>query len=150
MHERVVSCVPPLAAVVAARVAVALVGLAAAGCETPTVPAGAAALMPPSVFSEWWQEVEQCSGTTGEIGRISWYVAPCLVGEAGFKCDVTPDGLCAGEWRSPHLITLAGPNRFFPDGYADDEWTVKHEMLHDLLGTPDHPAAFAACHMLIR
>lgn len=48
------------------------------------------------------------------------------------------------------MIALAGPNRFFPDGYADDEWTVKHEMLHDLLGTPEHPAAFTTCHLLFR
>lgn len=149
MHERVVSCVLPLAAVAAARVAIALIGVSAIGCETPTAPAGAA-LTPPAVFSQWWQEVERCSGATGAIDRVAWYVVPCTEGEAGFQCDVTADGLCAGEWRSPHAITLAGPNRFFPDGYADDEWTVKHEMLHDLLGTAEHPPAFRTCHLMLR
>ena len=150
MHERVVSCVLPLAAVAAARIAIGLIGLAALGCEVPTAPAPGATLAPPAVFDQWWQEVEQCSGVTGAIDRVSWYVVPCAAGEAGFKCDVTPDGLCAGEWRAPHEISLAGPNRFFPEGYADDEWTVKHEMLHDLLGTPDHPEAFRTCHLLLR
>ena len=176
MHERAVSCVLPLAAVavarnhriataglraahkprpvrchaLTARAAIALLGVAAAGCEVPTAPAGGASLSPPAIYSEWWQEVEQCSGVTGDVGRISWYVVPCQEGETGFKCDVTPDGLCAGEWRAPHLIELAGPNRIFPDGYADDEWTVKHEMLHDLLGRPDHPQAFTDCHLALR
>ena len=150
MHERVVSCVLPPAAVAAARIAIGLIGVAAIGCDTPTAPARGAALTPPAVFAQWWQEVEQCSGATGAIDRISWYVVPCTAGDAGFKCDVTADGLCAGEWRSPHLITLAGPNRFFADGYADDEWTVKHEMLHDLLGTAEHPAAFTTCHLRLR
>ncbi len=150
MHERVVSWVLPHAAIAAARVLVAVVGVAAIGCETPTAPAGGVALTPPAVFSQWWQEVEQCSGVTGVMTRVDWYVVPCTAGEAGFKCDVTEDGLCAGEWRSPHVISLAGPNRFFGDGYLDDEWTVKHEMLHDLLGTPEHPAAFTTCHLLLR
>jgi hypothetical protein len=145
----VVSCVMPLAAVAAARVAIALCGAAAIGCEVPTAPEGAA-LAPPAVFAEWWQEVEQCSGVTGDLSRISWYVVPCEDGEAGFKCDVTPNGLCAGEWRSPHVIELAGPNRIFRQGYLDDEWTVKHEMLHDLLGRADHARAFKDCHLVLR
>jgi hypothetical protein len=143
VHEPVVSGV-------LRRTAIALIAFAAVGCEAPAAPAGGVALTPPAVFSHWWQEVEQCSGATGAIDRISWYVVPCTADEAGFECDVTADGLCAGEWRSPHVIALAGPNRFFPDGYADDEWTVKHEMLHDLLGTPEHPAAFTTCHLLLR
>jgi len=136
---------PPLAAAV-------LVALALVGCDAPTAPApaGATSLARPAVFAVWWKEVEQCSGATGDLDRVAWYVAPCQAGESGFRCDVTQGGLCAGEWQPPHTITLAGPNRFFPDGYVDDEWTVKHEMLHDLLGTPGHPEAFAICHLQLR
>jgi hypothetical protein len=136
----------PVAAIAAARAAVAMLGVAAVGCEVPTAPRGAV-LTPPTVFAQWWLEVEQCSGVTGDQSRISWYVVPCETGEAGFKCDVTPEGLCAGEWRAPHEIQLAGPNRFFQVGYVDDEWTVKHEMLHDLLGRADHPKAFDDCRL---
>jgi hypothetical protein len=150
VHERVVSCLLPLAAVAAARAVIALVGVAAVACESPTSPARGWPLTPPPVFSEWWQNVEQCSGVTGDVGRINWYVVPCQEGETGFRCEVTPDGLCAGQWRAPHLIELAGPNRIFPHGYVDDEWTVKHEMLHDLLGTVDHPKAFGDCHLALR
>ena len=150
MHAPVVSCVVPLAAVAAARAVIALIGVAAAGCEVPTAPRGDMLRMPPAAFSQWWQEVEQCSGVSGDLARVDWYVVPCADGEAGFTCDVTPDGLCAGEWRAPHVIQLAGPNRFFPAGYVQDEWTVKHEMLHDLLGTADHPQAFKTCHLALR
>ncbi len=154
MHERIGSCLLPITAVAAARLVYALVGGAvAAGCDTPTAPEtpdGALALRAPAVFFQWWQDVERCSGTAGELDRIAWYVVPCLEGEAGFRCDVTPTGLCAGEWRAPHVIALAGPNRFFPDGYVDDEWTVKHEMLHDLLGTAEHPVGFENCHLVRR
>lgn len=150
-HERVVSCVVPLTAVAAARLVCALIGgAAAAGCETATAPASAALLARPAVFAEWWQDVERCSSTSGELDRVEWYVVPCQDGEAGFRCAATPDGLCAGEWLTPHTIQLAGPNRFFADGYVDDEWTVKHEMLHDLLGTAEHPDAFRICRLALR
>ncbi len=153
MRERLVSCVLPLTAVAAARLVCALLGgAAAAGCDVATEPAlaGTEMLTPPGAFAQWWQDVERCSGVTGELGRVTWYIVPCQEGEAGFRCEATPGGLCAGEWRSPHTIELAGPNRFFPDGYVDDEWTVKHEMLHDLLGTADHPVAFRNCHLSLR
>lgn len=149
MRGRVLSCVLPVAAIAAARAVVAMLGVAAVACEVPTAPQGVA-LTPPAVFSDWWQQVEACSGVTGDPTRISWYVVPCEAGEAGFKCDVTPDSLCAGEWRAPHDIELGGPNRFFPVGYVEDEWTVKHEMLHDLLGTADHPVQFESCHLAVR
>ena len=143
MQNRVMSCGLLLAAVI-------LVGVATDACEVATAPPGASSLAPPPAFAEWWAEVEQCSGRTGAFERVAWYVAPCTMGQDGFPCDVTPNGLCAGEWRAPHTIVLGGPNRFFPDGYVDDEWTVKHEMLHDLLGTPEHPVEFENCHLALR
>jgi len=151
MRERMLSCVLPLVAIAAARLAVTAAGVAVVGCEVPTSPPpGAVALERPGVFAVWWQEVEACSGVTGDLSRVAWYQVPCEARENGFPCDVTPDGLCAGEWIAPHTIALGGPNRFFPGGYEDDEWTVKHEMLHDLLGTPDHPVQFQNCHLLLR
>jgi hypothetical protein len=151
VRDRWISCVLPLAAVAAARLGVALGGAAILSCEMPaSPPPGATALVQPDVFTVWWQEVEACSGATGDLSRVAWYQVPCEAGENGFACEATPDGLCAGEWVSPHTIELGGPNRFFPGGYATDEWTVKHEMLHDLLGTPDHPVQFENCHLLLR
>ncbi len=150
MRERLASCVLPLAAVAAARMALALAGVAAIGCEVPTRPNGTRLAATPAVFAVWWQEVERCAGVSGDLDRISWYVVPCEPGETGFRCEATPEGLCAGEWRKPHTIELAGPNRILPEGYVSDEWTVKHEMLHDLLGTPEHTTQFWNCQVALR
>jgi len=139
-----------LGAAAAVRVVVVAAGAAAAGCESPVAPSGSQAIAPLPVYSDWWQQVEQCSGLTGDLARVAWYVVPCEAGESGFQCEATPDGLCGGEWLPPHTILLAGPNDVLPAGYADDEFTVKHEMLHDLTGSPDHPDLFKNCHLALR
>jgi hypothetical protein len=139
-----------MAATAAVRVLATALGVAGAACEAPTAPAGAQPLAPLPVYSVWWQQVEQCSGLSGDLARVEWYVVPCEAGEAGFPCEVTADGLCGGEWLPPHTILLGGPNQILPGGYADDEFTVKHEMLHDLTGSADHPDLFTNCHVALR
>jgi len=139
-----------LAAAAAVRVVVVAVGVAGAGCEAPTAPADAQALAPLPAYASWWQQVEQCSGLSGDLGRVEWYVVPCETGEPGFECEATPDGLCGGEWLPPHTILLAGPNDVLPGGYAADEFTVKHEMLHDLAGSAEHTDLFKNCHVALR
>ncbi len=78
---------------------------------------------PPPVYTEWWEATEACSGLSGDMSRISWYTA----------LSITSDALVArGLWSPPHEIVLV-------KGYEDDEVTVRHEMLHDLLsGDPSH------------
>jgi hypothetical protein len=150
MHVHAVSCVATVAAAAVARVLVAVIGIAGVGCRVTTAPVDGRRVDPPASYAVWWQEVERCSGLTGDVSRIAWYVVPCAPGETGFSCPDTPDHLCAGEWLPPHTIVLAGPNRILPDGYLTDEWTVKHEMLHDLTGSPEHPALFKNCHVALR
>ncbi len=140
----------PCAAAAAARVAAAVLASAVAGCQAPTAPANGQLISPPPVFSVWWQEVQQCSGLSGDLDRVRWYVVPCEPGEPGFVCEATADGLCGGEWVAPHTILLGGPNKVLPGGYVEDEWTVKHEMLHDLTGSSEHPDLFKNCHLAIR
>ena len=58
-----------------------------------------------------------------------------------FPC---PGGPCAGRWQSPHHVYIA-------DRWVDHAALVKHEMLHDLLRTGDHPVAIfgvAGCNVL--
>ncbi|HEX4931824.1 MAG TPA: hypothetical protein VFV33_01515, partial [Gemmatimonadaceae bacterium] len=58
-----------------------------------------------------------------------------------FPC---PNGPCAGHWRSPHDVYIA-------ETWVHNETLVKHEMLHDVLGTGDHPAAYfgrVACNVV--
>jgi len=80
---------------------------------------------PLPIYAEWWSATESCSGRTGDLLEIDWYTAS----------SITSDALIArGVWTPPHEITLVR-------GYEENEITVRHEMLHDLLGgDSDHTA----------
>ncbi len=122
----------------------------AAGCEVTTAPpANAMEVVALTSYPSWWHDVEQCSGLTGDLDLVTWYTVPAD-SDGGFWCQDGPDQTCAGEWVAPHAIFLAGPSKGYPAGYASDEWTVKHEMLHDLVGRPGHPAVFGACQLASR
>ena len=85
---------------------------------------------PSNAYWSWWQQTEQCSGITGDMNRIQWFVVPSY-----FQ---SPKGETGGYWEPAHTIYLAGM-------FTDDSIMVRHEMLHDLLQTGDHPAAFDTC-----
>lgn len=86
---------------------------------------------PPATYDPWWASVEDCSGLSGDMGRIQWFLALSVEG----------DGVVArARWSPPHDIILVR-------GYEDDPAVVRHEMLHDLLnGDRLHEAPqWAAC-----
>jgi hypothetical protein len=83
-------------------------------------------LDPPAVYQEWWAKTEACSGLSGDYSRLTWSV----IEGSSFSCS---SGQCAGHWSKDHHIFLAG-------AWAMDEMVVRHEMLHDLIGRPGHPA----------
>jgi len=97
---------------------------AASGCGFD--PQGDVPLDPPPVFREWWDKTQACSGLQGNFDRVSWSV----IEGPSFACS---SGQCAGHWRKDHHIFLASD-------WAADEMVVRHEMLHDLIGLPGHPA----------
>lgn len=111
-------------------------------CACPTVPNGAQAFTPPSGYRLLWQQVEACSGRTGNFAAIHWFVVPndALPDDAGV--------LRSGRWASGHTIYLIHD----VVGHVDrpppwGPWAmlrVKHEMLHDLAG-PDHGPVFDTC-----
>lgn len=124
-------------------------GVVGGGCEVSTAPVNGRRVTAPASYALWWQADEACSGLTGALDDVDWYVVPAD-SDGGFWCEDGPDHTCAGEWVAPHAIYLAGPNRTYPDGYAVDEWTVRHEMLHDLVGRPGHPPVFDDCRLASR
>jgi hypothetical protein len=110
-----------------------IVPLLLLGCK-PFAPPDAERMNPPEVYRVWWQATETCSGLSGRFGRVTWWLVP----DPSFP---TTKGWAVGEWISPHDIYIAEP-------YLDNEFVVRHESLHDLLGTPGHfQPAWAACHL---
>lgn len=105
-----------------------LYGLMACDVPTAPLPVGAVRFEPPAVYDWWWNITRECSGLTGSLRDVSWYVVP------GATSIVSPDGdTVAGVWYSfPNRIVLAGDDQFRGD-------LVRHEMLHALLRSGRHP-----------
>jgi hypothetical protein len=109
----------------------------AAGCRDlllapspPDLPAGAESLTPLATYPDWWKATEQCAGLQGNMSRVTWFLVP---NQTSFVYDnVQYDGYW---WNGVHWIILAGEK-------VEDGMTVRHEMLHELLGRGDHPAEY--------
>jgi hypothetical protein len=101
--------------------AAVVLGSAACGYE----PNGAAPLDVPPIYRQWWAEIEQCAHKQGAFDRVHFWV---IKGDK-FPC---PNGPCAGHWSSPHDVYIA-------ETWVYNASLVKHEMLHDVLGTGGHP-----------
>lgn len=94
----------------------------------PALPPGATRLTPPAVFAHWWAMTEACSGRSGDMSAVAWYVA---TGSSSIS-DGRESGL-AGYWS-------AASNRIVLADTADlDGGVIRHEMLHALLRVNGHP-----------
>lgn len=92
-------------------------------------PATAVPLATPILYRSWWQIVEQCSGRKRPIDAVRWYhVKP---GELTIRGETA-----AGAWfvDGNRIVLTAGTLREGP--------LVRHEMLHAILETGDHPKEF--------
>lgn len=98
------------------------------GLTDPPLPSGAIRFAPPPVYARWWAMTEACSGISGRLDRVAWYVVP---GSSGFE---RGGGWVTGYWSAgSNQIVLAGSTRY--DGSA-----VRHEMLHALVRRAGHSA----------
>lgn len=73
------------------------------------------------IYSQWWRELEKCSGRTRDLHGIRWFLADQIGSGTGHTLTTVK-----GQWLSNREITIK-------TGYEDDYKVVKHEMLHDLL-----------------
>jgi len=113
--------------------------LAALGCLDPSAPpSGTYRFTPPAEYQVLWASVEACSGLRGEFARFHWLLVPGRVIRFGNEN-------LNGVWKSPHSIYLTETAAV---DSAGGYFTVRHEMLHDLIGHPGHPPVFATCHLL--
>lgn len=108
------------------------VGLAACAPTEPNsgLPAGAVQFQPSLAYQEWFQKTEACSGISGHVENVQWYVVP------GVETFSTDQGDKVGMWLRADrgsIIVVAG-------NYADHEMVVRHEILHSLIGQSGHPA----------
>ena len=89
---------------------------------------------PPARWEILWGDVERCSGFRGDFHRVTWFSA-------------TGDNLPAGWWHPPHAIYLVSSMVDSVGGHnaRDRQYTVMHEMLHDLIGRGGHGPAFQRC-----
>ena len=101
-------------------------------------PPGTSRFYPPPVYYGLWAEVEACSGLNGELGQVRWFTVPL----SPFPC---PDGSCRGFWEWPHTIYIGAASVY---DSSTNYFTVRHEMLHDLLRHGLHgDPAFHACNL---
>ena len=107
------------------RAAVPLAAAFAAACQAPTgptLPAAARPIATPSAYALWWQVTEACSGLSGDLSAVRFYVVPGV--------NTIADGAdqSLGMWYSSgNRIVIAGAHQF-------DARVVRHEMLHALIG----------------
>ena len=105
-------------------------------CDHPVAPweeinlSHAVRVVPTAQYIMWWNELETCSGRSGDIHAASFYVLPgdsvVQVGNESYW----------GYWiEAGDRIVLAGP-------WASNEKLVKHEEMHALLRSPLHPPAY--------
>lgn len=96
----------------------------------PVIPAESTPIEPLAVYAQWWNETKACSELDAPLDRISWFVVPHhdTFQYQGRSFD-------AHWWATYHWIVLA-------EAHVQDAATVRHEMLHDLLGRGDHPAEY--------
>ena len=118
-------------------VAVVLSGACGDGLSAPL---GAERFDPPAVYTVLWGEVETCAGVQGSMSVVHWYVVPKTL---TFPCEY---GACRGLWVAPHSIYLSDAAAH--DTFFEEFFTVKHEILHDLVGAPGHPPVFQQCGLL--
>ncbi len=115
---------------------------ASVACSEPIGPESVGVIerySPPEVYRTWWAEVEACSGLQGDFDRVRWYVK----GQSGqFRYR---GAYVFAYWWPSHEIVIAG-------GQVANDMVVRHEMLHDLLGSGEHsPEYFVSrCGMIVR
>jgi hypothetical protein len=108
--------------------AAAAVGLAACtSLVDPDLPANGEQFTPPPVYARWWAMTQACSGLSGDLASVSWYVVP------GVSAFPLQGQLVDGYW------SFAGNRIVIAETARLDGGKVRHEMLHALIKGRGHP-----------
>jgi len=97
----------------------------------PPFPYGTTAISPPVIYETWWHQVEECAQVTSDYRSVHWYT---VAGSTVFTYN--GDSELEGYWlRNGNKILIAGL-------LSNDSLLVRHEELHALLQTGQHPPLF--------
>ena len=127
-----------------AAVLAAFAGLSIQACETrsPFGPyRGSIRFSPPASYFTWWQQMEDCSGLTGDFSSITWYVLP-----GASRLQVNGVEWYGAYYPNTNAIVL-------PEAFLNDSSDIRHEQLHALLRwTMGHPPEYFAdkCGALVK
>lgn len=95
---------------------------------TTPMPPGAIRIQAPRPYAFWWQMTEACSGRTGDIADIRWFVVPNADSFAVHGKQYN------GYWFENNSIVIASTHRLVGQ-------LVRHEMLHALLARDEERVA---------
>jgi hypothetical protein len=98
------------------------------GATEPVLPPNAVPMAAKPQYALWWRLAERCSGASGDMSAISWYLVPDT-------SDLGSDDVQGLYYSLSHRIVLAG--RFAQSGPL-----VRHEMLHALVTPREHPSEY--------
>lgn len=102
----------------------------------PPLPANATAFVPPPVYARWWALTTTCSGISGSLDKVSWYVVPGVT-----QFQLKKETVSAYWTEASNSIVVA-------DSSVLDGSVVRHEMLHSLVRTRGHPRSAFLDHCL--
>jgi hypothetical protein len=96
----------------------------------PALPDGTTPFTPPSYYTTWWAMTQACSGITGNLQDVHWFVVPS-------GTSIILDGAqLSGYWsEASNRIVLR-------DDATNDGAVVRHEMLHALIRVGGHPRPY--------
>ena len=101
------------------------------------------ATVPPQELTTWWTELSRCAGRSSPLPALVWFAVP------GIYFDVVRQRYAGFYFADEHAIVVA-------EGVAQQAELranlLRHELLHVLLDTADHPAEFfeRRCGSLVR
>ena len=126
MRQRMSSSAALVVLVLAGLMSLALACREAAA---PDVPWAAMQFAPPARFTLWWRLAQACSGTTGDLGSVTWYVVPNT-------------NTLSYQGKQVYAYWMGDPDRIVvADVRRNDGAIIRHEMLHALLHRNGHPRA---------
>jgi hypothetical protein len=98
---------------------------------------------PPPELSTWWTELSSCSGRSAPLPALAWFFVP------GVYFDVVRQRYAGFYFVDEHAIVVAQRVAQQAPLRAN---LYRHELLHVLLATGDHPAEFfqRRCGALVR